>query len=580
MSIPEPPPIIPGKASKVTPEATLRKLFMTLFLRGRTSQGLGHYSSLNKSTGPTSIAKRLGLILALYAFMGLTAFLFWGQPMFGLSAYLHAMTFMCLGMFLVSTAGETLFNKEEGEILLHRPVTAQALLWAKVSVLIQISLYLAFALNLGGLFAGFATANANWLYPFAHAASTAVEALFCASCIVLVYQLCLKWFGRERMENMMTMMQVVVMAVFIIGSQVVPRVLMTNMVATQFGQTAHVSVQRPLWLYLIPPGWFAGFDDAIAGSHSRMACLLALVGAGATALVVWLAFGKLAKTYESGWQSLNESAEPKIGQTRGLRRLTRIAQVPPLRWWLKGSIERMSFVLVSAYLLRDRETKLRVYPSITSALMMPIVMAVSGISNKSMTMSMPHAAHGSHAVSSLDVVLSTFGVAFGGAFIGFIPMTALSLLSYSQQWKASEMFRAAPMLGPWALQRGAQVAVILILSLPTLILLILLAIGLHQGFALPLLIPGVILVPLYALIPAVFEGSIPLAKASEEAKSMGRGCLLLAAMPVGFVFAAVAIAAYQFGLLTYMILGEMVIVGALCWAGDNHLKKTRWRTME
>lgn len=578
--IPEPPPVIPGKASKPTPDAALRKLFMTLFLRGRTSQGLGQYNNLNKSTGPSSVAKRLGFILALYAFMGLTALFFWNQPMFGLSAYLHAMTFMCLGMFLVSTAGETLFNKEEGEILLHRPITPQSLLWAKVGVLIQISLYLAFALNLAGFFAGFVTTDANWLFPFAHAASTAVEALFCAGCIVLVYQLCLKWFGRERLENMMTMMQVIVMAVFIIGSQVVPRVLMTNVMVSRFGQSAQPAATKPLWLYLIPPGWFAGFDDAVAGSHSASSCLLALLGAGVTALVAWLAFGKLAKTYESGWQSLNESTEPKLRQTKSLRGLSKISQLPPLNWWLKGSIERMSFVLVSAYLLRDRETKLRVYPSITSALMMPIVMAVSGMSNRSFMTSMPHSAHATHLVSSFDSGFASIGIAFGGAFIGFIPMTALSLLSYSQQWKAAEMFRAAPMVGPWALQRGAQVAVVLILSLPTLVLLILLAIGLHQGNALPLLIPGVILVPLYALIPAVFEGSVPLAKASEEAKSAGRGCLLLAAMPIGFVFAGVAIAAYQFGFLAYMISGETLIVGLLCWAGDKHLKAARWRTME
>jgi hypothetical protein len=159
-------------------------------------------------------------------------------------------------------------------------------------------------------------------------------------------------------------------------------------------------------------------------------------------------------------------------------------------------------------------------------------------------------------------------------------MTALSLLSYSQQWKASEMFRLAPMVGPWALQRGAQVAVVVILSLPMFGLLIALAIGLHQASALPLLIPGVVLVPLYAMIPALFEGAIPLAKASEEAKSLGRGCLLMAAMPVGFIFAGAAMAAFAFGVLQDMVLGEILIVGLACWLANNHLKTARWRPME
>ena len=44
--------------------------------------------------------------------------------------------------------GELLFNKEEADILLHRPVTPSALLWAKIGVLLRVSLWLAGAFNL------------------------------------------------------------------------------------------------------------------------------------------------------------------------------------------------------------------------------------------------------------------------------------------------------------------------------------------------------------------------------------------------------------------------------------------------
>ena len=36
-----------------------------------------------------------------------------------------------------------------------------------------------------------------------------LEALFCTGCVVLVYQLCLRWFGRERLDGLMTTVQVV-----------------------------------------------------------------------------------------------------------------------------------------------------------------------------------------------------------------------------------------------------------------------------------------------------------------------------------------------------------------------------------
>ena len=94
-------------ASDSSPVATrviLRRLFLTLFLRGRSSRGL------QKSTTPSSVASKLKLTLAVYALLGLTALLYSGQTLFTLSASLHAMTFMFLGLFIAASGGEVLFN--------------------------------------------------------------------------------------------------------------------------------------------------------------------------------------------------------------------------------------------------------------------------------------------------------------------------------------------------------------------------------------------------------------------------------------------------------------------------------------
>src|SRR5690242_7357762 len=131
-------PVIVDIDRKPTPPATtLRRLFLTLFLRGRTSRGL------QKDTAPTSLVRKLWLTLAFYALFGMLAFTLSGQPVFVLSTYLHSMTFIFLGMFIASSAGEILFNKEEADILLHRPVRSKDLLWAKVQVIIAVSLLLA-----------------------------------------------------------------------------------------------------------------------------------------------------------------------------------------------------------------------------------------------------------------------------------------------------------------------------------------------------------------------------------------------------------------------------------------------------
>jgi len=120
------PPLLPapvaGRSSNRSQGQVLRRLFLTLFLRGRTARGL------RKDTAPKSVGSKLGLVLVLYAAFGLMTLVFRHQPVFVFSLYLHGMTMVFLGMFVASSAGEVLFNAEEPDILMHRPIEPKALL--------------------------------------------------------------------------------------------------------------------------------------------------------------------------------------------------------------------------------------------------------------------------------------------------------------------------------------------------------------------------------------------------------------------------------------------------------------------
>jgi hypothetical protein len=153
---PLPPPVppagpeyLPGPAEvkpALSPEQTLRRLFLTLFLRGYSARGL------QKSKAPTSVGSKLALTLVMYGLTGFMALIFLRQSVFSLALYMHGATFMFLGMFVAASAGEILFNQQEADILLHRPVEPRALLWAKIGVLVQVSLWLGGAFNLIGLY--------------------------------------------------------------------------------------------------------------------------------------------------------------------------------------------------------------------------------------------------------------------------------------------------------------------------------------------------------------------------------------------------------------------------------------------
>lgn len=505
---------------------------------------------------PQSLAWKLSLTLLLYSLTGGFAFVFVRHPVFELSLYLHGMTLVFCGMFIAASAGETLFNKEEADILLHRPVTPQALLRAKLTVVVQVTLWIAGAFNLGGMITGIFVPNGSVLYPIAHALSTCLEAIFCAGGVALAYELCLRNFGRERLESVMTTVQVLVAVGAVLAGQVVPR-----MIGRVDISGASLSTHA-WWLNLLPPAWFAGLDDLIAGSHSVKAMLLAVTGLAITAAVAWLTLGRMARHYETGLQVLGEtSSRMSPSQQTSRRWLASLVHSPPLSWLLRDPVSRASFTLVVSYLIRDRDVKLRVYPGLAPMLVMPVALL------------MPINRHATG--------MGSFGVAFCGAYMGLIPVFALSLLQFSQQWQASDLFRAAPIPGPAALCAGARQAVTCFISLPlALIFALLVLLMSHERTELALLLPGLVSLPIFTLSPHLGGRAIPFSKAGEEARSARRGLDLFGMMFISAILSMVATWAWLTGWFPWLLLAESVLAGIVYTIMRASLARTPWPSME
>lgn len=536
----------------------LRRLFLTLFLRGRSARGMRRAAA----GAPKSVGQKLALTLLFYAAFGAIALVFRGQPVFSLSLYLHGLTLVFLGMFVGSSAGEVLFNKEEGDILLHRPIDSRELLWAKIAVLVQVSLWLAGAFNLVGFWVGgFGGATPQPLFLLAHAFSLTLEALFCTGGVVLMYQLCLRWCGRERLDAVLTTVQTLVAITAVLAGQIVPRLLI------YVGDGLEFKAQR-WWIMLLPPAWFASLDDALVGTHRPLSFALGAAGLLLTALVLWLAFGKLAQAYGAGLQSLGETAAPApaagdSGRVRG-RWLEVLAAAPPLAWIQRDPVERAAFRLTAAYLFRDRETKLRLYPGLAPMFVVPIVLLVP---------------FGLHDVASREV--SRFQILFAGGYLGIVPLLALNMLQYSQQWPASDVFRYAPMQGPGPLAHGARRAVLLFLGAPA-VLCFAAAIWFltHDASRLLLLLPGVMTLPLCALGAALGGQAAPLSRPTEEGKSSGRGLVTLFFMIPSMALSLVASVAVAAGWYWPFVTGEAVLLIVLYVALRTVVSRSRWGSPE
>ncbi|MDB6129402.1 MAG: hypothetical protein JWM04_509 [Verrucomicrobiales bacterium] len=528
-------------ALEISSEKALHRLFLTLFLRGRTSRGL------KMKGAPKSVFSKLWGMVLVYAAVGCIALLFRGQSIFIFSLSVHAMTFFILGSFIAGSTGEVLFNKEEGDILMHRPITAKALLWAKMSVLIKVSLWLAAAFNVAAFIKGLAFPH-GWIYPIAHVISMGMNALFCTGSVVVVYQLCLRWFGREKLEGLMTSAQVVMALLIATAYQTIPRVM------AQAGGSLE-KIQGKWWIGLLPPAWFAGFDDALGGNGTSTSWILAGVGVAATMVIVWLAFIKLAGDYERGLQTMNEAVAPRKGSAGKRRWLDVLVHSAPMRWWLRDSVGRASFLLTAAYLFRDRDVKLRIYPGIAPMMAMPVVFLFQH---------------------------TGFGVAFAGAYLGYIPLQALNMLQYSQHWQAADLFRSAPIAGPIQLCHGARRAVLVFLTFPLILLFALLAYMFAGGpSTLQLLLPGMIALPLYGLLPCLKGGAVPLSIATQEGKAASRNvALMICVMITSMVLAGMTQWSTGGGWYGRFLISEIVLLTVIYVCIRVMVAKTRWEPME
>ena len=481
----------------------LRGLFWKLLFRGRTTQQAGAQKT-RRQIG-------LGITLLIYAAIGLLpAMLAFTADSFIFASSLHGFTFMFASLTLASNAGTMLFIKEEAEILLHRPVTPQQLLRAKCSVLAGFSLLLALALNLAGFITALWSKGATWRFIPAHLLSTALLMVFSAASIVLVYNACLKWFGRERLDNMIATLQSLLAIFMIVSGQIMPRML--NLETMK--HLDHVSG----WLLALPPMWFGAIDALIGGTALNPAMLWLPAGIGflVTAITSWLAFEKLGNAYGQGLMSLNESSGTiKDSKKPRGRWLAALVKLPPLSWWLRDPVERKSFILTTAYLARDREVKLRLYPGIAPMLIMPLVLMFSG---------------GSRAG---DFDASLMMQAFATCFMGIVPLQAMVFLHCSEHWRASAFFHVAPLPHWTPLFHGSRKAVLAVLTFPILAVQTAIMCAWKQSLVpLVLTLPAVLFLPTFSLVTGLIGTWLPLSKPSEEIKNTSTGCLLMAGVMI------------------------------------------------
>jgi ABC-2 type transport system permease protein len=508
----------------------LLKCYFRLSMRGRVTQ------SMSRGGKPRS----LFFVLGMYVFMGLMNSLLLltiHLDLFTFTVILHSMTFFVVGMALTAESGDILFNVNESDVLVHRPIHPRTLLLAKSLNLIAFALLLAFALNLFPTFFGMYASGAQPWFPLVHLISIILLCVFCAAMVVCAYGFVIKFFDREKFDNFAAWSQVGMSLLFIVGYQVVPRLL------RQFDGLTLEPYAR--YLLPLPPAWFAGIDSSVAGTRMVTGILpLAVCGLLVTAALAYIAIGRLAPSYGEGLTRLSETRTRAPKRARSRPRSTSIRN-PILRWWLRDPVERWSFRLTAVYMRRDRDVKLRLYPSLSVFLMFPMI----GLLER-----------GTHFATVAPLITVWM--------LGTMPMSALETLRMSSHYAAADIFAIAPLASAAPIFHGVRKATIYYLLVPAVCLAGLAFVFLAQSGrdALLLAAPGLIVIPTMSLLPGLGDTYLPLSRPAARGDQSSRNIVLMLLSMIGMVAAAgVTYLAWSLGFLWELVAGELVLVSLANW---------------
>jgi hypothetical protein len=284
----------------------------------------------------------------------------------------------------------------------------------------------------------------------------AAAALFVMAAVMLVYAAVLHLAGRERLRDLVTYVQVVLVVVTAVGYQVGARVI-------DFQRLGQLDLASKPWIFLLPPAWFAGLVEAVLGNGGTVPWALAALALLAPLACGWAVIRYLADAFFLLFESGGDAgpARPERQPRPGVGETGTTATLPARRSLgqrlghrlCRQPAERAGFALAWIMMGRDRQTKLRLYPTIGMMLafaMLPVLdRSGAGAQNR----------------SSGTLFLSLYSVGVFGAML-------VNQLKLSEQGAAAEAVRAAPLARPGSYQLGALKALIARLLMPTLAVLL------------------------------------------------------------------------------------------------------------
>lgn len=454
-----------------------------------------------------------GMYLFFGFMMGISVFAT-GLDVFHYSVFILTFTLFVIALAMLAESGNVIFNEKEADVLGHLPLSPRTYFAAKVLNLFLFTLLLAAAANFFPAIMGVWATGSNPLFVFAHALSATFVALFATALIVTSYGLLMRYVSRERFDNIVTYSQVVLVLFFMFGFQILPRILGTNKMIFAPGFR---------WYYMLyPPAWFSGATLLLIGKFELKWLALAGLAVLSLAALGAIAIRKVSRDYSSFISNLaygEGKPEPESSRIRPVERDTSRGFTQVIKsFFLTDTTERAVFELVSTYLRRNREVKVRLYPSLAYFIFIPLLAIF--------TEGMPD--------PFIQQSFSAYAL-MAALMICYISLTAIEGMIFSEDHFAAYIYRVAPIKKLGDVHSGFRKAVMAWVTLPGFVVLfaiysVLWRDPLHAGMTLA---PWVAITPAVLMIPFLMREVLPLSRKYQKGQQTARNFTLFLSCFIG-----------------------------------------------
>lgn len=380
-----------------------------------------------------SFSKLMTMHFAAGLFLGI--FVIEVKSLFMCMLVIQSYVLMMGVMSLMSNLNAQVMDTSDNIILLSRPLDGRTVFMSRVLHIIYYLFSVLMALSITALAVG------TWKYGVLFAVAFFITIVFSTLLSVfLVYSFylsVLKLVGGEKFQDLMTLIQIVlplaIFALFFLGGDDM--------------QFTDLMVSRGTWVYFVPSAWFAGTVEALVHNMYRppftwYMILTVLVPLASMVLAVKV----LAPSFNRKLLRMELETEQKEKTGRRYYWSDIFA-----RLFNRGRAQRAIFEMTWKLAGRDRKYKLNTYSLLGTNIFFYYLLVITV--NKNFWL-------GLEALSGTQ------------RFIGFLYlgcllwMVGLSQLAYSDDYKASWVYRLFPQALPGEMLMGAFKAVLVKLSFP------------------------------------------------------------------------------------------------------------------